>query len=380
MTQGSEHKIIKAEGKLEALVHREGQFVKVKVLASVVGLIINFGLAVGRSARFYTRFSSMEVARAVEVGSWGASVVLSEEVMVEVRYWVQNLRELNGQKIRRQAGVQVVQPRMMYSDAGGHMAGGCMMVNKRARSDSVFQVNLTEEEVAKSSTYRELRGIEEGFKALGGWMEGRSMRWHCDSWSACKIVEFGSMKPDCHVVAKRINGLIRELNVDFEIAWLSRESEEIRFADRVSKDFDFGDYRISAVDFEGLVSAFGGFSADYFASDYSFRMRPFYSRYISGLSAGSDAFAQDWSRGFGFFHPPVALVPRLMDKAREEGAQGILVVPDWPQSAVAREIRACEELELAGRWRPFFECPVWFENNTFRGRPLFDVLVFRMRF
>ena len=129
--------------------------------------------------------------------------------MAEVRFWVENLRELNGQKIRRQAGVQVVQPRMMYSDAGGHMAGGCMMVNKRPRSDSVFQVNLTEEEVAKSSTYRELRGIEEGFKALGSWMKGRSIRWHCDSWSACKIVEFGSMKRDCHEVAKRINDLIR---------------------------------------------------------------------------------------------------------------------------------------------------------------------------
>ena len=74
------------------------------------------------------------------------------------------------------------------------------------------------------------------------------------------------------------------------------------------------------------------------------------------------------------------LVSRLMDKAREEGAQGILVVLEWPQSAVAREIRACEELELAGRWRPFFECPVWFENNIFRGWALFDVLIFRMRF
>ena len=128
------------------------------------------------------------------------------------------------------------------------------------------------------------------------------------------------------------------------------------------------------------MNVFGEFSTDYFASDYSFRMRPFFSRYSSGLSAGCDAFAQDWSRGFGFFHLPVGLVPRLMDKAREEGAQGILVVPDWPQSAVAREIRACDELELVGRWRPVFQCPAWFRNDTFRGRSVFDVLAFRMRF
>ena len=211
-------------------------------------------------------------------------------------------------------------------------------------------------------------------------VEGKGVRWHCDNWSACKIVEFGSMKADCHAVAKRINDLIRQLDVNFEIVWQSRESEEIRFADQISKDFDFGDYRLSMGDFASLVYAFGEFSADFFASDYSYRMRPFFSCYISGMSAGSDAFAQDWSRGFGYFHPPVGLVPKVLDKAREDEAQGILVVPDWPGSMVAREIKACEQLELVARWRPVFECPLWFENSTFRGVPSFDVLAFRMRF
>ena len=59
---------------------------------------------------------------------------------------------------------------------------------------------------------------------------------------------------------------------------------------------------------------FGRFSADYFASDYSFRMRPFFSRYISEKSDGSDAFGQDWSVGFGFFHPPVDVIVKVLDK------------------------------------------------------------------
>ena len=60
-------------------------------------------------------------------------------------------------------------------------------------------------------------GSREGFRALGGWIRGMSVRWHCDNWSACKIVEFGSMEPDWHVVVKRINDLIRGLGVNFEI-------------------------------------------------------------------------------------------------------------------------------------------------------------------
>ena len=105
------------------------------------------------------------MARVAEKG-WSTCLVLTEEVLAELRFWKENLRKLNGQKIRREAGVQVVCPRMLYSDAGGNMAVGCMIVNKKVCDDSVFQINLSEEEVFKSSTYRELRGIEEGMKAL----------------------------------------------------------------------------------------------------------------------------------------------------------------------------------------------------------------------
>jgi hypothetical protein len=54
-----ERKILKAVGKLELLLAQAGQDVKVKELASLVGLVISFGLAVGSSARFYTRFSTI---------------------------------------------------------------------------------------------------------------------------------------------------------------------------------------------------------------------------------------------------------------------------------------------------------------------------------
>ena len=74
----------------------------------MVGLIISFGLAVGRSARFHTRFSTIEVARVLEEKGWEAWLVLPLEVVGELRYWRANLRRLNGQRIRKKAGVQVV--------------------------------------------------------------------------------------------------------------------------------------------------------------------------------------------------------------------------------------------------------------------------------
>ena len=64
----SEKKIVEAEGKIEVLLRRVEKVVKVKGFVSVVGLIVSFGLAEGRSARFYTRFIKVK-----ELPSWVSS-------------------------------------------------------------------------------------------------------------------------------------------------------------------------------------------------------------------------------------------------------------------------------------------------------------------
>ena len=65
--------------------------------------------------------------------------------------------------------------------------------------------------------------------------------------------------------------------------------------------------------------------ADYFASNRSWRIKPFYAKFGSGESKGIDACAMDWSVGFGNFHPPMGLIR----KAEKSGASGLLVAPDW---------------------------------------------------
>ena len=93
-----------------------------------------------------------------------------------------------------------------------------------------------------------------------------------------------------------------------------------------------------------------------------------------------DAFTRDWFEDEGFFHPPLTELARVVEKMVQFGARGVLLVPDWPGSMMAREVGQCRQLELVGRLRPVFECPAWFDNSTLRGVPKFDVLVYRMRF
>lgn len=42
-----------------------------------------------------------------------------------------------------------------------------------------------------------------------------------------------------------------------------------------------------------------------------------------------DAFLQDWSKWTCLIHPPVALLPRILRKIREDQATALLIAPNW---------------------------------------------------
>ena len=130
-----------------------------------------------------------------------------------------------------------------------------------------------EEDRGRSSTYRELRGVEEGLKARGDSLRGHLVRWGCDNWAATKIIIMGSMREDCHQVAKRISQICQQLEIKLEPFWLRRNTVQITFCDSLSKDFDSSDYALSDADFSSLDRKFGPFSVDYFASSSTFQHR-----------------------------------------------------------------------------------------------------------
>ena len=80
------------------------------------------------------------------------------------------------------------------------------------------------------------------------------------------------------------------------------------------------DYWLSDRCFRELIWEFGPFCADYFASDRSFRMRPYYARFASGETQGVDTFSVSWRKGKGFFPALVGLISKVIRKAERDRA------------------------------------------------------------
>ena len=377
-----ECKLDRALEKVESLKKKEGRWLPVKELASLSGLLGSFGPAMGNIARFHTRAMLTQIAEVTEEKGWKSKLLLSSRVISELDFWKRNMLRLNGYRMRKKDQVMKVD-HMLYSDAGKYQVGGAEFEEEQVVEDTKFKVNLSSLEQEESSTLRELRGIEEGLKVQGERLRGHSVGWGCDNWCATKIVHLGSMKPNCHEVAIRIQEIARHHEIELEVFWLRRDSVQITLCDKLSKDFDTSDYAIEMECFDWLEGKYGTFQVDYFASSANYRMKPFFSRFACSEATGVDAFTVRWNTGVGYFHPPVGLIVRVLRYAEECKSRGLLLVPDWPSSTwrpvVENHIKR-GTVKIVDRFRPRLIAPNYIRNNMFRGVSKFDFLALMMIF
>jgi len=78
---------------------------------------------------------------------------------------------------------------------------------------------------------------------------------------------------------------------------------------------------------------------DLFASGKNNQLPTFYSILPSRLSSGTNALTQDWSNLWGYAYPPIAIIPRVLNKLLQNpSAQILLVAPFWPSQIWFRNL------------------------------------------
>lgn len=112
------------------------------------------------------------------------------------------------------------------------------------------------------------------------------------------------------------------------------------------------EYSLSQSAFQEIIETFGRPEIDLFAT----RINAKCSKYVSWMrdpgSVAVDSFTIEWNKYFFYALPPFAIILRVLRKIKNEGARGILVVPNWPAQA----------------WFPLFtallDCkPIYFKPN-----------------
>ena len=92
---------------------------------------------------------------------------------------------------------------------------------------------------------------------------------------------------------------------------------------------DLDDWMLDPQVFKELDAKWGPHTVDRFADNYNKQLSHFNSRFWSLGTETVDTFTCSWNGENNWWCPPVYLVPRVIQHAKETQAAGTLIVPCW---------------------------------------------------
>ena len=294
-------------------------FVVIKDLARIAGYLVSMTIALGPIARLFTRQMYIAIARR---NSWRDSVLVSEPIAQELKFWLQHVDAFNGYAIHRKFSATAI----VYSDASDTGFGGFSTLI----GNHVSTGHWNHCDAAQSSTFRELKAILMVLQSFSKTLEHRKVKWFSDSENSCRIVAVGSPKPHLQSIAVSIFELCMSYDIELEVQWLPRSQNER--ADHISRIVDRDDWSLNPELFKLLDSRWGPHTVDRFASFYNAQLGRFNSRFWQPNTEAVDAFTQDWSVDNNWLCPPVALVVRTVKHLISCKGAGTLIIPEWPSS------------------------------------------------
>eukprot|EP00854_Cymbomonas_tetramitiformis_P012319 gene12319-biopygen12671 len=268
------------------------QWTSPRELSRLAGKVQSFSLALGKVCQMFSREMYFEVNRHT---SWDRAIRLSDEVAVELQFW------LSVQRRQFEAPIWLVFMAFrnrMWTDAGG-TGWGAVLEAATGRLEQVARGHLTMAERDESSTHREMVGYLQALRSFSGFVEGSTLKLYTDSQAGCQILDKGgSSKHNLHRLVVSIFWECTRLGVSLYPVWL-----------------------------DGL---WGQHTVDRFATDKNALLPRFNSRWWCPGSENIDCFSlTDWWLENNWCNPPFGLVGRLLEVLRRFSAVATIIIPYW---------------------------------------------------
>lgn len=291
-------------------------------LAQIVGRVISMSPVIGNISRLMSRYSYMNIENRK---SWDSILCMKFPQLVheELVFWLENIKKVNLKKLDFYSKSNVV----VYSDAS-NVACAAYTVEIESK---IFHQMWTESESTKSSTWKEMRAIEQALLSYQKVFEGKTLKWFTDNQNCVKIVKSGSMKFELQELAKSIFSVCSQKCMSIDIQWIPRSLNTL--ADYASKMIDHEDWGVSTEFFNFIDGMWGPHTIDRFASHLNTKLPRYNSLFWNATAEAFDAFTQDWSNENNWLVPPIFSVLRVIRHMLSCNARGTLIVPKWTSAA-----------------------------------------------
>ena len=361
--------------------------VKIREIASVLGLLMSCYKALGPVTRIMTRSCYFWVHSFLRnLGLWDAFAPLSSACKKELDFWIKNLVTLNGfpfsaSKSEDQFELQII------GDASNK---GLFAYSYGDSLVTLARRMFSRREALESSTYREVLVLHEVYcSPSAAKFSDMRIRHLTDNKAVEFIFKSGSRNPKIHGLVVDVFLSCRTHRILLTVSWKSRDDPLLQIADTGSRDFDGSSISLDFASFSVILEAFShvDLTVDAMAQFWNRKFPLYFSRLKDHAAIGQNFYAQKLVPDVGYyiFPPPRDIVAALMH-FRLYKAGGLIVLPLWPSCSFFNFV--FPDGRHPGPWaisllrfRPSsFICDPCVKSSTFKNNPTFDIVAIHFNF
>ena len=305
--------------KVQALSNR--RLLPARLLASFTGLCQSVYLAVPY-ARLYLRSLHDDLSQKAH---WEANVRLSRQSLRDLQWWADLRDQYLGRALWRSPDQAE-----LHSDSSGFAWGGQLDYNLLA------QGIWTLDEKRHHITVLELLAVLRNVQAFLPRLRSKTILLHEDNQAVCHILRnFTSRSPVIMLYLRKLILLLDTNNITLRPVYIRSEDNP---ADAPSRDRAPDEWKLARQLFDRLNATYGPHTIDRFASSATTQVPRYNSRYSDPQAEARNAMTQDWTHEINFIHPPVDMLPEVVQKLREQPCRATVVAPYWPSQMWFQEL------------------------------------------
>lgn len=186
----------------------------------------------------------------------------------------------------------------------------------------------------------------------------------------------GCRSPVLHSIAKRIWQWCETRNISLTASYINTSDNVV--ADSLSRGEQINsEWKLHEKYFTRICKKFGSPDIDLFASNANKQVKQFYSWFPDSNSLGVDAFLCSWDFVLPYAFPPFSMVPKILQKIKNDNAKIILVVPNWPSQPwypLYHSLCISETIRL-GPDKSLLYCPLSRRNHPIKSLELIAAIL-----
>ena len=292
----------------------------IREVASAIGLIVSCFPGVAYGPLYYRELEANKVQALVTArGDFNKLTTLTPTASAELQWWVLNIHK--GYKY-----ISLPPPSIVITTDASMTGWGAVW------NETSIGGHWSESEGKHHINYLELLAIYNAITMLFKNATSKHIRVYSDNTTAVySLTNMGtSHSPTC-------NSLVRQIwlwAIEKDI-WISTAHIPGIFnteADQKSREKpNDSEWKLDRGIFEQAIRHFNFYpEIDLFASRHNFQVKPYVSFKQDHEAHAIDAFSMSWQNLKFYAFPPFSVILPMIQKIKQEGAQGLCVCPDWP--------------------------------------------------